>query len=184
MRTKLGLLALATLAALAVSLLGPDPVAFAEDGGLESAEPAIASGDYTRLPYWLKNSIIVCAARTMDERVAVVKAALRQGYSLKEIGIRHEVRPEALEQGILRCERHFLHRLVEVDQADACGGGSNLQLPRGAHHADHQLPLPAGRSVVTRRCFRREHPALTESSVVAPGRALVPRPVPCPRAVQ
>jgi hypothetical protein len=118
MRTKLGLLALAMLAALAVSYfaLAPAHVAFAEDGAFESAELAIASGDHTRLPYWLKNSIIVCAARTMDERVAAVKAALRQGYSLKEIGIRHGVRPEALEQGILRCERNFLHRLVDADK--------------------------------------------------------------------
>ena len=115
MRIKLGALALGLLAttAIAIGALGAATTASANDPQLESAGAAIASGDHTKLPYWLKNSIIACAAKTMDERVAVVKAALRQGYSLKEIGIRHGVRPEALENGILRCERHFLDRLVE-----------------------------------------------------------------------
>jgi hypothetical protein len=114
MRIKLGALALGLLAitAIAIGAFGAATTASAADPSLESADAAIASGDHTRLPYWLKNSIVACAAQTMDERVAVVKAALRQGYSLKEIGIRHGVRPEALERGILRCERHFLDRLV------------------------------------------------------------------------
>ena len=116
MKTKRGALALGLLAivAIAIGALGAATAVSADDSQLESADAAIASGDHTRLPYWVKNSIIACAARTMDERVAVVKAALRQGYSLKEIGIRHGVRPEALENGILRCERHFLDRLVEA----------------------------------------------------------------------
>jgi transposase-like protein len=115
MKTKQGVLALGLLAAISVtfSAFGATTAA-AADPVLESADAAIASGDHRRLPHWIKNSIIACAARTMDERVAVVKAGLRQGYSLKEIGIRHGVRPEALENGILRCERHFLYRLVEA----------------------------------------------------------------------
>ena len=115
MRIKLGALALGLLAltAIAIGALGAATTASADDPKLESADAAIASGDHTRLPYWIKNSIIACAAKTMNERVAVVKAALRQGYSLKEIGVRHGVRPEALERGILSCERHFLDRLVE-----------------------------------------------------------------------
>jgi hypothetical protein len=116
MKTRLGALALGLLAitAIAIGALGSATIASADDPALESADTAIASGDHSRLPFWVKNSIIACAAKTMDERVAVVKAALRQGYSLKEIGIRHGVRPEALENGILRCERHFLYRLVEA----------------------------------------------------------------------
>jgi hypothetical protein len=116
MKTKLGALALGLLAttAIAIGALGAATTASADDPQLESADAAIASGDHTRLPFWVKNSIVACAAKTMNERVAVVKAALRQGYSLKEIGIRHGVRPEALERGILRCERHFLDRLVEA----------------------------------------------------------------------
>ncbi len=114
MRINLGVLALGLLAttAIAIGALGATTTVSAEDPALESSDAAIASGDHSRLPYWIKNSIIACAARTMDERVAVVKAALRQGHSLKEIGIRHGVRPEALERGILHCERHFLDRLV------------------------------------------------------------------------
>ena len=116
MKTKLGALALGLLAitAIAIGALGAATTASADDPQLESADAAITSGDHTRLPYWVKNSIIACAAKTTNERVAVVKAALRQGYSLREIGIRHGVRPEALERGILRCERHFLDRLVEA----------------------------------------------------------------------
>jgi hypothetical protein len=116
MKTRLGALALGLLAitALAISALGAATTVSAADPPPESPDAAIDSGDFTRLPYWVKNSIIACAAKTMDERVAVVKAALRQGYSLKEIGIRHGVRPEVLERGILRCERHFLDRLVEA----------------------------------------------------------------------
>jgi len=114
MRIKLGALALGLLAitTIAVGAFGAATTASAADPSLESAGAAIATGDHTRLPFWIKNSVIACAARTMNERVAVVKAALRQGYSLKEIGIRHGVRPEALERGILHCERHFLDRLV------------------------------------------------------------------------
>jgi hypothetical protein len=114
MKTKLGALALGLLAvtAIAIGALSAVTTASAADPPPDSPDAAIASGDHTRLPYWIKNSIIACAARTMNERVAVVKAALRQGKSLKEIGIRHGVRPEALERGILYCERHHLDRLV------------------------------------------------------------------------
>jgi hypothetical protein len=115
MKIKLGALAIGLLAlsALTLGVFGANTAA-AADSGLESADAAIRSGDHTRLPYWLKNSIVACAAKTMDERVAVVKAGLRHGYSLKEIGIRHGLRPEALERGILHCERHFLDRLVHA----------------------------------------------------------------------
>jgi hypothetical protein len=140
MKIKLGALALGLLAttAIAIGALGAATTASANEPQLESADAAIASGDHTRLPYWLKNSIIACAAKTMDERVAVVKAALRQGYSLKEIGIRHGVRPEALEDGILRCERHF--SIVSSKPASSrASGAPHLRLHRGPPHAHHQL---------------------------------------------
>jgi transposase-like protein len=143
MRSKLGALAFGLLAttALAISALGAPGGVSAADPPPESPDAALASGDHTRLPYWIKNSIIACAARTMDERAAAVKAALRQGLSLKEIGVRHGVRPEVLEHGILRCERQLLDRLVQAGKLTR----PHLQLPGGAHHPDHQLPLPARR---------------------------------------
>jgi hypothetical protein len=116
MKTKFGaaVLGLLAIGAIAIGALGATTTASAADPQLESADAAIASGNHDRLPYWLKNSIVACAAKTMNARVAVVKAGLRQGHSLKEIGIRHGVRPTTLERGILHCERHYLDRLVHA----------------------------------------------------------------------
>ena len=119
MKRKLGVLALGLLAttALALGALGP--------GGSVAAEPetdsaqidlAIATGDHTRLPTWLRYSIIACAAETIEARVSTVKAGLRAGFSLKEIAARHGVRANELKRGILECERQLLWRLVEADK--------------------------------------------------------------------
>lgn len=116
MQTKLGVLALGLLAVtvIAIGAIGSATNVSADpEPALESADAAIASGEHTRLPYWLRQSIIVCAAETIDARVATVKAALRQGHSLKEIAARHEVRAPELIRGILACERNFLERLVD-----------------------------------------------------------------------
>jgi hypothetical protein len=66
------------------------------------------------LPRWLRYSIVYCAAKTMDVEVEHVQVGLRNGHSLKEIGIRAGVRPFQLENGILRCEHHLLERLVNA----------------------------------------------------------------------
>ncbi len=119
MKRKLGALALGLLAvtAIAIGTLGPATGA-AADPETDSAEIdiAIASGDFTRLPTWLRYSIVACAADTIDAPVSTVKAGLRAGLSLKEIATRHGVREGELKRGILECERHFLWRLVETDK--------------------------------------------------------------------
>jgi hypothetical protein len=119
MKFKIGGLAIALLAmtAIVIGALGPATNA-AADPESDSAEIdiAIATGDFTRLPTWLRHSIIVCAAETMDARVSTVKAGLRAGYSLKEIAERHGVRAPELKRGILDCESHFLWRLVGTDK--------------------------------------------------------------------
>jgi hypothetical protein len=79
--------------------------------------PVLAIDDHDfNVPAWLRRSIIRCAAETTDLDVAQVVYALREGHSLKEIGIRAGVRPALLEQGILRCERINLARLVEAGE--------------------------------------------------------------------
>ncbi len=116
-----------TLGALALGLLATTALAFGALGtaGSAAAEPevdsaridaAIAANDHTRLPLWLRHSIIVCAAETIEVRVSTVKAGLRAGYSLKEIAARYHVRPNELKRGILECERHLLWRLVEAEK--------------------------------------------------------------------
>ena len=54
----------------------------------------------------------------MNLEVRQVVLGLRNGHSLKEIGIRAGVRPERLENGILRCERALLSRLVEAGKLE------------------------------------------------------------------
>jgi hypothetical protein len=118
MTRKLATLALGLLVCSVVvaGALGPATGAAAEPAPDEEIDAAIAGGDHTRLPAWLRHSIIVCAADTIHIRVATVKAGLRAGYSLSEIAARFGVREPALERGILECERHYLWRLVETDK--------------------------------------------------------------------
>jgi hypothetical protein len=119
MKLKLSALALGLLAtaAIVIGALGPATSA-AADPETDSADIdiAIKTGDFTRLPTWLRHSIIVCAADTMHARVATVKAGLRAGHSLSEIAARFGVREPALERGILNCERTYLWRLVGTDK--------------------------------------------------------------------
>ena len=119
MKLKIGL-ALAGLVAVVLSLgVGrPGGVAQAEEpDGVRPLE-APAFDDYFMARPWLRRSIIHCAAETMSLEVWQVVAGLRNGHSLKEIGIRAGVRPERLEYGILRCERGLLARLVETGQLE------------------------------------------------------------------
>ena len=118
MKLKIGLaLSLLAVTAIAAAALGTATGA-AADPETDSAQIdiAIATGDFTRLPTWLRHSIVVCAAETIDARVSTVKAGLRAGYSLKEIAERHGVRAPELKRGILDCEREFLWRLVGTDK--------------------------------------------------------------------
>ncbi len=119
MKRKLSALALGLLAttALAFGALGPAG-GVAADPETDSAQIdlAIATGDHTRLPTWLRYSIIACAAETIEARVSTVWAGLRAGYSLKEIAARYQMRENELKRGILECERQFLWRLVETDK--------------------------------------------------------------------
>lgn len=115
MKSKLGALALGLLAttAIAIGALGPTAGVAAQEPETDSAiDAAIDSNDHTRLPTWIRHSIIVCAAETIDVRVTTVKAGLRNGYSLKEIAARYEVRASELKRGILACEAAFLQRMV------------------------------------------------------------------------
>lgn len=118
-KTKLGAWALGLLAITAVAVAAFVPaIGAAADPETDSAQSdlAIATGDHTRLPTWLRHSIIACAAETMEARVGTVKAGLRAGFSLKEIAARHGVREGELKRGILDCERQFLWRLVGTDK--------------------------------------------------------------------
>jgi hypothetical protein len=65
---------------------------------------------------WLVQSIIAAAAHAIGIEVEEVKMGLRHGASLKEIAARHGVGPVDLAQGILRYERHYLHRLIEAGE--------------------------------------------------------------------
>jgi hypothetical protein len=118
MKRKLGALALGLLAttAIAMGAFGAATAAHADPETDSAIDAAIASGDHTRLPTWLRHSIIVCAAETIHVRVGTVTAGLRAGHSLSEIAARFGVREPALERGILECERHLLWRLVETDK--------------------------------------------------------------------
>jgi hypothetical protein len=115
MRSKLGALALGLLAitVIAIGAIGPATSAAADPETEAEIEAAIASGDHTRLPTWLRHSIIVCAAETIGVHPATVKAGLLEGHSLKEIAARYGVRAGELERGILACEADFLQRQVE-----------------------------------------------------------------------
>ena len=86
--------------------------------GFDEAQARLFDGDTTHPARWLRHSIIVCAAETMDLEVRQVVLGLRNGHSLQEIGIRAGVRPERLENGILRCERALLSRMVEAGELE------------------------------------------------------------------
>jgi hypothetical protein len=113
------------VAALGVGVLGSGGVASAERphppppppvaGPPPVAPVAFVEDDFLLRP-WLRRSIIECAAKVMDLEVWQVVYGLREGHSLKEIGVRAGVRPERLEYGILRCERAVLAHMVETGQ--------------------------------------------------------------------
>ena len=104
--------------AAAVTLLvaiGPATMSSAAPG-FDESQARLFDGDDTHPARWLRHSIIACAAETMNLEVRQVVIGLRSGHSLKEIGIRAGVRPERLENGILRCERALLGRMVEAGE--------------------------------------------------------------------
>jgi hypothetical protein len=119
MKLKLGALALGLLAlsAIAIGAIGPATSAAADpESDSAQIDEAIATGDFTRLPVWLRHSIIVCAAETIHAPVSAVKADLLAGHSLKEIANRYGVRAPELQRGILTCEHEYLWRLVGTGQ--------------------------------------------------------------------
>ena len=75
-------------------------------------------GEDAAMPSWLRYGIVYCAAKVMGLEVDQVKAGLRNGHSLKEIGVRAGVRPFVLEGGILRCEHNLLERLVNAGELE------------------------------------------------------------------
>ena len=123
MKMKVGML-LAGLAAAVASfgVLSPVGSASADDRAyaefIGEVDAQYFYGPDVDAPRWLRYSIIVCAAKTLDLEVEQVKLGLRHGSSLKEIGIRVGVRPFLLESGILRCEANLLHRLVEAGELE------------------------------------------------------------------
>ena len=118
MGLKLGLVAgiVTLVAAFGVLSLGATASAQERTAAGQADELSVSAG--LQAPRWLRHSIIVCAARVMDLEVSQVQAGLRQGHSLKEIGIRAGVRPVQLENGILRCERALLERLVNAGRLE------------------------------------------------------------------
>ena len=116
MKRRLGLLALCLLAVTGIAMSAATSAGAEPETDSAQIDIAIATGDHTRLPTWLRYSIIACAAETMDARVGAVKAGLRAGHSLKEIAARHGVREGELKRGILECEREFLWRLAGTDK--------------------------------------------------------------------
>ena len=116
MKTRIGMLFGAiALAVVSFGALSPASIVSAEEPEtLGEIDAAYFFGPDADMPRWLRYSIVYCAAKTMDLEVDQVKIGLRHGHSLKEIGIRAGVRPLALENGILRCERNLLVRLVNA----------------------------------------------------------------------
>ena len=104
-------------AALLFTAISPSTTV-AADPAFDEAQARLFEGDTTHPARWLRHSIVVCAAETMNLEVRQVVYGLRNGHSLKEIGIRAGVRPEKLENGILRCERLVLDRLVEAGKLE------------------------------------------------------------------
>jgi hypothetical protein len=108
-----------TLAVVAFGVLSPTGSASAEEPATQGEiDAAYFFGPDVDAPRWLRYSIVYCAAKTMGLEVDQVKIGLRHGHSLKEIGIRAGVRPEALETGILRCEHGVLSRLVNAGELE------------------------------------------------------------------
>jgi hypothetical protein len=109
----LGALAIGALFFCVVSHAGHASAAPADD-----PTPRLFDGDDSHPEYWLRRSVVYCAAETIGIDYEQVKLGLRLGASLKEIGIRNGVRPERLEDGILRCERELLARKVAAGELD------------------------------------------------------------------
>ncbi len=121
MKLKIGMLVAGlAVAAVAIGVLSPVGSASAQD------DPAM-SGDvdaqyfYSEdagMPPRLRYSIVYCAAQTTGVDIETVKTDLRNGESLKQIGIDAGVRPVVLENGILRCEHGVLDHMVEAGKLD------------------------------------------------------------------
>jgi hypothetical protein len=110
---------LAGIAAAAMLFIAVSPATMSSAApGFDESQAPLFDGDTTHPARWLRHSIIACAAETMNLEVRQVVLGLHNGHSLKEIGIRAGVRPEQLENGILRCERALLSRLVEAGELE------------------------------------------------------------------
>jgi hypothetical protein len=117
MKLKIGLLAGITAVVMAFGVFGPGATTFAQEPPA-AAEPDDALEHDFDFPHWLRRSIVGCAAHVLNLEVEQVRLALRNGHSLKEIGIRVGVRPIVLEHGILRCEAAVLARLVHAGELE------------------------------------------------------------------
>jgi hypothetical protein len=112
-------LATLVLGVLAFGVLTSASTASAQEPELDGqVDGAYFYGEDAAVPHWLRYSIVFCAAKTMDLDVDRVKAGLRNGHSLAEIGIHAGVRPITLESGFLRCEHNLLERLVNAGELD------------------------------------------------------------------
>ena len=112
MKMKIGLAAVtaALLGGVLFGALQPAVAAAEEDG--PTVEAVLADGDHDYA--WLRESIIVAAAKTIGIRVVEVKAGLRNCLSLQQIARLHGVGPGELKRGILAHETRFLAGLVET----------------------------------------------------------------------
>jgi len=115
MKTKLGIFIVAAVAALGLGLgtLSAGPALAEEPDALAAVPDTLLAEDHPDGFGWLRRSLIAAAAHTIGISVEDVVAGLRSCHSLQEIGIRHGVRPEALERGMLAYERRFLAKLAE-----------------------------------------------------------------------
>jgi hypothetical protein len=120
MKTRFGMfLAGLAIAVVTFGVLSPVGSAAAEEPATAGEiDAAYFYGEDAAMPPWGRYSIVYCAAQTMGIEVDAVKMGLRDGHSLKEIGIRAGVRPVTLENGILRCEHSLLERLVAAGELE------------------------------------------------------------------
>ncbi len=80
----------------------------------DPSTPQLFDGDTAHPEFWLRRSVVDCAAHTIGVDSDRVRYALLHGLSLKQIGINNGVAPERLENGILSCESAFLAHEVAV----------------------------------------------------------------------
>jgi hypothetical protein len=96
---------LAVCASLAFGVLAAGVASAAEPDGELEAELGPRP--------WLRESIVLAAARTIGVAPETVREALLRGVSLKELGLRHGDGPNELAFGIITHERAILDNWVD-----------------------------------------------------------------------